>query len=247
MKNGTQAERLLRQDLCSRIDVQGRDAHWVCDSETACDHMKRTGEESVNSAMEAFHRGDVEEFLSVLDNTERLRFVFDHRQALSNRGILEAALVSAWNQTRVNNCLFDPMTLEFIFLWLCDRDELWSAGDPLPHSGPFVVYRGVSGRGLLRRVRGLAWTASLDVACWFAMRLGDLADPAVYKARIQADDVFFYANGRCEQEFVCRPERCARLLLSNGEMKSRSAVRQAQVTMNRFGRSPEHPMGLGAG
>jgi hypothetical protein len=230
MANETKAEWMLRGDLYAQIRVQYRDTYRRCDTEAERAQLECAMQKRTRDALRAFHEGAPRDLLAVLDNTRRLRFVYDHRMAFSENGTLEAALVCAWQGTRINNCQFDPTTLESIFLCACDRDRLRLAGDPLPHSGPFTIYRGVSGRGTLRRVRGLAWTASLDVACWFALRQeGGLEDPAVYKAQVHAEDVFFYTNGRHEQEFVCRPRRCTRMPLTEDEMKSRRTVRQAEM------------------
>ena len=42
---------------------------------------------------------------------------------------------------------------------------------------------------------------------WFARRFPCFADPAVYRAQINADDVLAYVNDRKEQEFLVLPER----------------------------------------
>jgi hypothetical protein len=61
-----------------------------------------------------------------------------------------------------------------------------TTGDLLPGTGPFTVFRGVSGRGRARRIRGLPWTSSLSQAAWFAAR-GTGIDPAVYRTMLDRD------------------------------------------------------------
>jgi hypothetical protein len=71
-------------------------------------------------------------------------------------------------------------------------------------------------------VRGWSWTASLDVARFFAQRFArDLndrfPDPAVFRVTVTESDVLAYDNGRNEQEFLVLlprnvfPQRAERL------------------------------------
>jgi hypothetical protein len=71
-------------------------------------------------------------------------------------------------------------------------------------------------------VRGLSWSASLDVACWFALRYSTLGAGAVYRAVLQDSDVFLYFDERGEQEYIGRPRSCKRLELSKDEMRAAS-------------------------
>jgi len=63
----------------------------------------------------------------------------------------------------------------------------------------------VSGVGPLRRERGVAWTGSHDLACWFALRLG-LPEPTVLRTEVDPTDVLAYLDqgpfGCKEQEFL---------------------------------------------
>ena len=101
-------------------------------------------------------------------------------------------------------------------LALLDRGRLRAAGDPVPE-GRITLYRGVSGRGRARRVRGISWTGTLDCARWFAGRggaIGNQADPAVYRLELDADEVLAHLTNRSEDEYLValtRHHRPARL------------------------------------
>ena len=72
-----------------------------------------------------------------------------------------------------------------------------------PFSGSVTAFRGTSSINLRTASKGLSWTLSRDVACWFAHRF-DREDqqPLVLKARIDAADIIFWDNTRREQEIV---------------------------------------------
>ena len=134
------------------------------------------------------------------ENTHSLDLVSMNVGPLQRRGIYEEALLDALTATRTNNRRYSTLELRYL-LGLAERTKLRAAGDPLPHSGPYTVYRGVAGRGAARRVRGVSWTGSLERARWFAQRFG-LADPSVYRATVGEADVLAYSNGRQEDEYV---------------------------------------------
>lgn len=171
-------------------------------------------------AEKAIEEGDAVKLLGYMDNTKCLEFVFRNSFLLELRGMYERALVYALSATRTNNALYPPSLLE-ILLENCDIETLRAAGDPLPAGNTFTIYRGVSGERHYRHVRGLSWTASLNTACWFALRYVEhgLKDPAVYKANIRAGDVYCYTSDRDEQEFICRPKYCKKLNLSIEKMR----------------------------
>ncbi len=94
------------------------------------------------------------------------------------------------------------------------RDRIsQAAGDPLPRRGPYTIYRGVSGRGSARYVKGISWTANLDRERWFASLFDYLGDPAVFRVTVDETDILGYYNGRNEEEFLvmlpprARPKR----------------------------------------
>lgn len=71
----------------------------------------------------------------------------------------------------------------------------------------FTVYRGTTRITHSQAARGLAWTTSPDVACWFAARyrMGAEGAPLVIEATAKRSDVVFWHRGRSEDEVVmCR-------------------------------------------
>jgi hypothetical protein len=189
-------------------------------------------------AVKAFEAGDALGFLikARAGNTDWLWIVEANVKPLKSRGIYEKALLDAFTGTRTNNAQFPLGRMRWLFE-LADPDQLRKVGDPLPGAGPFTLYRGVSGRGRARRVRGFSWTADLDMACWFACRewIGDDAirpapDPAVVRGVFAAQDVLFYVNERDEQEFVVDSRKARISKMLTGPMLER----RAQVVQRRM-------------
>jgi hypothetical protein len=73
-----------------------------------------------------------------------------------------------------------------------------------PFSGSITVFRGTSGVSPTRASKGLSWTASRDVACWFAHWFPNRGQPIVLKATVRATDVVFWDDTRSEQEVIFR-------------------------------------------
>ncbi len=172
--------------------------------------------------VEEFRNGDALGFVGKAESNEHaLAFVFDNVFPLRARGIYEIALAHAWTGTRGNHCGWPIATFEFLFE-MADRaklKEVFAAEGQPPGVGPFKVYRGVAGLRRQRRIRSFSWTRSRDCACGFAMRYEHLDDPAVYSAVLRREDVYFYSDGRNEQEFVGRPKSCRRLPLTIEEIR----------------------------
>lgn len=154
-------------------------------------------------AVQAAESGNSGGFLCKASNDYGLDLVFFNTHHLKRLGLYERALLGAFGLTRVNNFGFGLANVRRMFE-RADRERLIEAGDALPGSGPFTLYRGVGGNGRARHVRGLSWTASLDDAKWFAHRAEwmHLPNPAVYSAVVNAPDVLAYINDREEQEFI---------------------------------------------
>jgi hypothetical protein len=170
-------------------------------------------------ALDALDAGDALAFIAAARHGCELAMVFDNARNLKARGMYEKALLHAYTGCKGNNRAWNSRTLLKLFSF-ADAAALRAAGDPFPGNGPYTVYRGVSGTRGERKVRGLSWTADLDKACWFALGHSRYRDPAIYKARVTADDVFAYYNGRREQEFIVRPKRYERLPLSLSDIKA---------------------------
>jgi hypothetical protein len=162
---------------------------------------------SIDKVSKAFEQGNAIGFVGCAYSTHgMLALVWDNIPALRDRGIYEAALVEALIGCKGNNRGWSISALKTLFHF-GDRKKLLAAGQPLPGAGPFTVYRGVSGEKPFRRINSLSWTSSLDVACWFAKR-NALKDPAVYRAKLNADDVFCFKQDRGEMEFIGCPRSC---------------------------------------
>lgn len=160
---------------------------------------------TIESIKAAWAEKDIEGVLVWLGNHMHMAFVCDNFSLLKESGVYEKALLHAFTSPRVNNANISLPTLRFLFQY-ADREKLIKEGEPLPGPGPFMVYRGVAGRGARRRLRGLSWTASLDKAIWFAKRFAAssvMEKPTVYQATVTTEHVYAYSNEREEQEFIC--------------------------------------------
>lgn len=132
-------------------------------------------------------------------------FFMENMFLLKRRGMYETALVDAYTST---DTIWSYRDLEFLFGY-ADRNKLRAAGDPIP-DGKLTLYRGVSGLLGKRKVSGMSWTRSLELARWFA-NWRNTPNPTVYETVASTDDVYFYTNGREEQEFVLRAKKYRRL------------------------------------
>ena len=122
--------------------------------------------------------------------------------------LYEDALLLAYMGCSLNNHDFPLDSLRFLFDW-ADRERLRASGEPLPGPGPFILYRGVAGKGPARRVRGISWTRSVERARWFANQAG-LHDPGVYRVEVEETSVLVYINVRQEDEFLIDSLSCMR-------------------------------------
>jgi len=150
-------------------------------------------------------------FLSRARSTDALDLVHNNAEALLECGIYEEALLHAFVTPRTNNIRWPTFVLESMFL-RADREKLRAAGDPLPSDGPFVLYRGVAGEGRRRRIRGLSWTDSVDVARWFADRFPSLPNRAVYVVTVNASHILActHEKVRDHRDYILRLPRSTR-------------------------------------
>jgi len=137
-------------------------------------------------------------------NQRWVDIVLYNARQLKARGLYEQALLEAYIGTRTNHADWDFDDLANLF-GIADRDRLRAAGQPLPHDGPFTLYRGAAGRGEQRCVRGISWTGDLERAKWFASRWEDLHDPAVYTVTLPKSTVLAYVDERKEDEYLLWP------------------------------------------
>jgi hypothetical protein len=153
-------------------------------------------------AREAIEEGDIDQALCWCDNMNKIYFVLDNTQPLKFSGWYERAVVEALIGPKVNLHHIPLVALHYMLI-CADRTALMAAGDPVPDGESFTLYRGVSGKGAARRLRGISWTSSYDKAKWFASRFCDLEKPSVFMATVPRDAVCFCSNERNENEFVC--------------------------------------------
>jgi hypothetical protein len=206
-------------------------SQWSVDNEQDADAIRRGTEEVRRMAMEALDAGDATGFLGRADNMLGLRIVEANVVPLQHRGIYEKALLTALLSPRGNNSRFSLGRLHRLVA-LADRSRLLNAGELVPGFGPFTLYRGVSGKGSARRIRGYSWTADLDTACWFGCRpVYSAGSPAVFRGEFKLEDVLAYSNERKEQEFLVDMPKGARIErpLSVDEVRARYSEYQRRL------------------
>ena len=134
-----------------------------------------------DQAIDAYEAGNAIRFLCLADNCFGMRIVYENRFYFLARGMYEEALVDAVTSTRTNNCWVTRGHWSDLFR-IADRTRLRAAGTPLPHAGPFTLYRGTHGDR--RYVRGVSWTLDLEQAKWFMGRgRGDASNAATKRRR----------------------------------------------------------------
>jgi len=153
-----------------------------------------------DQARESWDNGRDDEILLCMDNMEGLDWVWQHRNILRDRGTYEKALLEAYSRCRVNWCHISLLDLKYLFT-LADKNKMLLVGDPLPDQQIFTLYRGVSGKGKYRRVKGISWTSDLTIAAFFAQRYKDkLEDPAVYQIKVARETIFARLHESCRNE-----------------------------------------------
>jgi hypothetical protein len=157
-------------------------------------------------AIRAFREGDADGLIINATGNDKLQLVSQNVSALKERGIYEKCLLRAYVGCRMTISTSAPVDL----FAAADRAKLRAAGDNLPGPGPFVLYRGIAGHGRARRPRGVSWTSSISIACWFAVRF-DLPAPAVITTTVEHAEVLAYVNSRTEQEFIILPQTTQRV------------------------------------
>jgi hypothetical protein len=166
----------------------------------------------LEDATKCWKRGKDDNILWFMSNEIRLHFVADNMHRLIARGTYEKCLLSAYMGTRTNNSNWRKKDLEMLFL-LANRQKLLNLGDKLPDGNEFILYRGVSGKGSKRRIRGISWTSDLDKAKWFANRCAKyFPNPAVYSINAKRNQILAYLNSRKENEFLIIPKPNMKIL-----------------------------------
>jgi len=159
---------------------------------------------SKDLALKDWNKGDIKGVLTYMPNTYYLTFVFDNLIRLLAIGKYEETLLFAYTITRTNWVHWDFNVIKWLFE-IAEPDKLRAAGDPISAQDKFILYRGVNGKGLKRRVNGYSWTSSLEKAIWFAKRFLILSEnPGVYQVTVQKKDILAVINDREEQEYILR-------------------------------------------
>ena len=170
--------------------------------------------------LDLWNKGDMSGILLRMSSHRHFRFIDDNLFQLYRCGMLEEALVSAYITFNTGLAPFpNRLFLKSLFSFT-DIDKLRSLADPLPHEGPFELYRGVVNGGNKDLMRGLSWTGTPEIASSFALDYSpfiERKDPAVFKLVVPIEKIYFYSNDREEDEFVvnvwpqARPKRLAEL------------------------------------
>ena len=156
-----------------------------------------------DTAVQALKAGDIPTFFNTAGSEYSIPLLWFNVAQFQRLGLFERALLYAFTATRTNkHGLVEE--LDEMFHW-ADRKRLRDAGQPLPGSGPFKLYRGVAGDGEYRKLYGYSWTPSLESAQWFANRAEacySLRNPGVYRILATEDDVLAYINDGQQEEFI---------------------------------------------
>jgi hypothetical protein len=150
--------------------------------------------------------GDLRAIMVWAGSQNNLAFLIDNIKLFRQHNAYEEALLDAYTVASVNLFNYSQDLLYYLFS-RADKHRLRACGDPLPDEEIFTLYRGVSGRGRARRIRGLSWTASPHCASWFAQRFPDLLAPAVFTIECPRQPILAYLGPsfRNEEEYLILP------------------------------------------
>ena len=186
--------------------------------------------EQRGAALQALEAGDIFNFFNHASNENSLWLLLSNAKRFQQLGLYEQAVLYAFKVSRTNHhrILYDLATM---FGW-ADRKRLREAGQPLPSTGPFTLYRGVAGHGRERRIRAFSWTPSLESAQRSSAHNG-LAKPAVYRTTVKEQDVFVCIKDGQEEEFILWPWDIKRIQLvcsmDNGSWRFTDGFRDFDV------------------
>ena len=140
--------------------------------------------------------------LQIYQGNNGMSFIADNFPNLIKMGKYESALLNAYSGIRNNLHNWSSEVINYLFA-VADPDKMRAAGDELPDSDSFTLYRGVAGNGPARRVKGVSWTDSINVASFFAMRFA-LKDPAVLEITVPNVAILARVADRNESEYLLR-------------------------------------------
>ena len=146
--------------------------------------------------------GEVGGFFGSTDSGTSMYLLTRNWSWFKRRELHVKALLFAWSNQKVAYQWEPAMRYHLLE---CDRADLFNCSDPFPEGESYTLYRGVQRKS---DPRGISWTTSLEVARWFATRMG--GNGTVHTATVKRKDVYahIHESGRGEHEM---------LLLLNGD------------------------------
>ena len=141
--------------------------------------------------------------LEIMPGNNGMSFIADNFPNLIKMGKYESALLDAYSGVRTNLHNWSSDVINYLFD-VANPDRMRAAGDKIPEKDSFTLYRGVAGNGQARRVKGVSWTDSVNVAAFFAMRFQHLNDPAVFKVAVPNETILARVADRDESEYFLR-------------------------------------------
>lgn len=154
------------------------------------------------------------EKLYLIGSHNRLDFLIKHIEIFKDQNCYERALVESL--TSANMKMMTKYYSRDVIIQLlrqANRDRLFFCGDVINISEKIVAYRGIPNKEEKLRSQHVFWSLDSGIATFFAKnvsrndRFPD-SEPAVYKAIVPPQAVYFYNNSRNEQEIVIDAELC---------------------------------------
>lgn len=140
----------------------------------------------------------------ILNPLEHVRFLLNNLEKFKAAGCLEkAALLLYYRKNTPFASAGDYDVWKFLFE-NCDRDRMYSEGQPFPHT-TITAYRG-SVTGV---PRGFSWTVSKEKAAWILEQWQnkELGGGTVFALEISRQDILAYIEDDRRQEVVLVPEK----------------------------------------
>jgi hypothetical protein len=166
-----------------------------------------SGDASLWRAERAFDERDAQGLIDCIVNdaaNSRLLFVRDYRYRLRDAGIYEPSLFFAFFGKATTNRGWPVGQLHELFDF-AETGRLRACGDVIERRR-LNIYRVVSGSPAERDECGFSWTASLECACWYALRNPHRECPKIQGVAASSNDFLCFSNKFGEQEAVIYPE-----------------------------------------